>query len=295
MAIHNETALNGIMSDVVLDNGLVTDAPSIIARKKRKQRETNNTRSTSGARTAKQIAADERKEDRRRKAELKQIEKEEKRWEAETQQNETDDRFTSSALIRAIKVSFGRISFDPCWHKASVVEPEAYLDVRRGDNGLRDAWAGNLVFVNPPWSAADKWLRRAYDQWSRGNACTVVCLVPAKTDTRFFHSTLVTEADLYFMAGRPIFSKEDGTSEGRRSRRCLSSSALRISRSGDFLKLLKERGGQCASALRVRSRKPLANLQKRAVVVACFLVPVAMVSGGSLFAIHPSRWGNARA
>jgi hypothetical protein len=47
-----------------------------------------------------------------------------------------------------------------------------------------------------------------------GNVRTVVCFVPAKTDTKFFHSTLIKEADLYFIEGRPCFFKKDGTSEG---------------------------------------------------------------------------------
>ncbi len=165
------------------------------------------------ARTEKQISADQRKEDRRRKAAMKQKEKEEQQLQAEVKEKETDNRFTSPEFIGAIVDSFGPIDFDPCWHQASAVAPKAWLDVRQGDNGLRDPWFGTLVFVNPPWSAQDKWVRRAYHQWASGNAHTVLCLVPAKTDTRFFHSTLVKQADLYFIEGRPRFSKEDGTSE----------------------------------------------------------------------------------
>lgn len=149
--------------------------------------------------TTKQIMAGQAKDEMRRKAEV--------------ELKETDSRFTSPNLIRAIEYSFGAIDFDPCWHEASAVTPKAYLDVRQGHNGLRDEWSGGIVFVNPPWSAQDKWLRRAHDQWSKGNAQTVICLVPAKTDTKFFHQTLIKEADLYFMEGRQRFSKEDGTSE----------------------------------------------------------------------------------
>ena len=162
----------------------------------------------------KQIAGDQKKEERRHKAEVKQKEADERLRQREIKQNETDNRFTSPELIRAIEDSFGKIDFDPCWHKMSAVRPKAYLDVRQGHNGLRDAWFGGVAFVNPPWSAQDKFVRRAHNEWLSGNVQTVVCLVPAKTDTVFFHQTLIKDADIYFIAGRPRFFKEDGTSEG---------------------------------------------------------------------------------
>ncbi len=127
---------------------------------------------------------------------------------------ESDNRFTSPILIKAVEASFGKITFDPCWHPASSVRPKRYFDARRGDDGLRDPWSGRLAFVNPPWSAQKKWIERAYDQWRRGKVRTVMCLVPAKTDTKFFHDVLIEEADVYFLQGRPRFFKADGTSAG---------------------------------------------------------------------------------
>ncbi len=126
---------------------------------------------------------------------------------------ESDNRFTSPPLIAAIEYGFGKVDFDPCWHPASAVRPRAYLDVRRGDDGLCDAWSGRLAFVNPPWSNQKKWIERAHDQWSSGKVETIVCLVPAKTDTRLFHEVLSKDADVYFIEGRPRFFKEDGSSE----------------------------------------------------------------------------------
>lgn len=126
---------------------------------------------------------------------------------------ESDNRFTSPAFIQAIETSFGQIDFDPCWHEASSVAPATYLDVRQGDDGLRDAWSGRVAFVNPPWSAQQKWIERAHDQWRKGNVRTVVCFVPAKTDTKFFHDVLAKDADVYFIKGRPRFFKANETSE----------------------------------------------------------------------------------
>ncbi|MGI4732589.1 MAG: DNA N-6-adenine-methyltransferase [Janthinobacterium lividum] len=152
------------------------------------------------ARTAKQMAAEQEKAARL--------------LVRETEQNESGDRFTSLRLIRAIEESFGKISVDPCWHEASAVRPDHYLDVRQGHNGLRDHRSGRLVFVSPPWSNQGAWIKRAFDQWLKGNVGIIICLVPAATDARFFHKILAKHADVYFVEGRPHFSKTDGSSEG---------------------------------------------------------------------------------
>lgn len=124
---------------------------------------------------------------------------------------ESDDRFTHPLVINAVEESFGLIDFDPCWHPASAVRPVAYLDFRKGQDGLRDPWQGRVALVNPPWSAAKKFLERSYDQWKKGNVQTVICLIPSNTDTTFFHTVLKAEADVYFVMGRMRFFKEDGS------------------------------------------------------------------------------------
>lgn len=127
---------------------------------------------------------------------------------------ESDDRFTPPVLVDAMEDSFGRISLDPCWHEASAVRPEAYFDVRRGQDGLALEWFGRVAVVNPPWSNQDEWVRRGYDQWAKGNVDKVLLLVPAAVSAVFFHEVLAGVADVFFIRGRPRFSKVDGTSEG---------------------------------------------------------------------------------
>jgi hypothetical protein len=121
----------------------------------------------------------------------------------------SDNRFTPPEFIDAVEKSFGKIDFDPCWHEQSFVRPVDHFDVRRGDDGLRDDWSGDVVFVNPPWSAQDKWIKRAYEQWKMGKVTTVICLVPAATSANVFHDLLPGEADIYFLKGRPRFWKEE--------------------------------------------------------------------------------------
>ncbi len=178
------------------DSTSTTDAPSI---EHTKRRDVKEARSGLTVKDAKRQAA-EKQRDARRLA-------------AETKQNESDDRFTAPEFIQAVEESFGKINFDPCWHEASAVRPERYLDVRQGHNGLRMDWSGPLAFVNPPWSAQDKWVKRAHDEWRKGNVRTVLCLVPAAISTAFFHSTLAKDANVFLIDGRPRFFKKDSTSE----------------------------------------------------------------------------------
>lgn len=53
-------------------------------------------------------------------------------------------------------------------------------------DGLKQYWLGTC-WMNPPYGRQiGKWVEKAYVESLCGN--TVVCLLPARTDTRWFHS-----------------------------------------------------------------------------------------------------------
>jgi phage N-6-adenine-methyltransferase len=63
----------------------------------------------------------------------------------------------------------------------------------REDDALTRSWypgQGFSVWLNPPYSRCRDFIAKAYRESRKpdGEACTVVCLVPARTDTRWFHS-----------------------------------------------------------------------------------------------------------
>jgi transcriptional regulator with XRE-family HTH domain len=121
-----------------------------------------------------------------------------------------DSRFTPADFMEAIYSAFGQVDLDPCGHPLSPVIARRRIIVDEGGDGLADDWSGQLVFVNPPFSALLRWLRRAHDQWSKGNVETVVCLVPVRTDSSWFHTTLSTAADIYLLEGRVRFLNSSG-------------------------------------------------------------------------------------
>ena len=135
-----------------------------------------------------------------------------KYW-AKDEKGERDSRFTPRGFMEPIYRAFGDVDLDPCGHVLSPVVAARRILASEGGDGLSEDWSGRLVFMNPPFSAALQWLRRAYDQWSTGHVETVVCLVPARTDSAFFHEVLSVEADIYFLQGRVKFLSPAGKAQ----------------------------------------------------------------------------------
>jgi phage N-6-adenine-methyltransferase len=70
-------------------------------------------------------------------------------------------------------------------------------------DGLAQDWGSATCWMNPPYGRAIKqWMRKAYEA-SLGGA-TVVCLVPARTDTAWWHDYAV-RGEIRFIRGRLKF------------------------------------------------------------------------------------------
>lgn len=69
-------------------------------------------------------------------------------------------------------------------------------------DGLKQEWSG-ICWMNPPYGRGiGKWMRKAYE--SSGNGTIVVCLVPARTDTRWWHDYAM-KGQIEFIKGRLKF------------------------------------------------------------------------------------------
>lgn len=101
---------------------------------------------------------------------------------------------------------------DPC---ATVENAKCMHFYTKEDDGLSKPWhIYRSVFVNPPYGkrVVDKWVKKAFDEALMG--CTVVCLLPARTDTRWFHEYIWNEkehrprngVELRFLKGRIKFN-----------------------------------------------------------------------------------------
>ena len=71
------------------------------------------------------------------------------------------------------------------------------------DDGLKQDWQG-VCWCNPPYGREiPKWIEKAYTS-SVENKATVVCLVPARVDTRWWHDYCV-KGEMFFIKGRLKF------------------------------------------------------------------------------------------
>ncbi|MCH4365383.1 phage N-6-adenine-methyltransferase [Staphylococcus haemolyticus] len=73
------------------------------------------------------------------------------------------------------------------------------------DDGLSKDWSNDVVFMNPPYGRGiKKWIKKAYEESLNG--ATVVCLIPARTDTTYWHDFIFDKADdIKFLKGRLKF------------------------------------------------------------------------------------------
>ena len=69
-------------------------------------------------------------------------------------------------------------------------------------NGLEQEWTG-ICWMNPPYGRAiGDWMKKAYE--SSLNGATVVCLVPARTDTKWWHDYAM-KGEIRLVKGRLKF------------------------------------------------------------------------------------------
>lgn len=91
-------------------------------------------------------------------------------------------------------------TLDPC-ATAKNAKCDRYFSQRQ--DGLKQPWHPHTVFMNPPYGRAiGHWIKKAYEESQKG--CTVVCLLPARTDTRWFHD-YCRKGKIRFIRGRLKF------------------------------------------------------------------------------------------
>ena len=89
-------------------------------------------------------------------------------------------------------------NLDPC-AVAENAKCERYFTPEQ--DGLAQDWGGATVFCNPPFSQMARWVRKCYEE-SLKPGTKVVMLIPARTDTRYFHDWIYHKAELRFIRGR---------------------------------------------------------------------------------------------
>ena len=75
-------------------------------------------------------------------------------------------------------------------------------------DGLKQNWKGHTVYCNPPYSNNKAWVKKCYEQ-NLINNITIVLLIPARTDTAYFHDYIYNNKNctIRFIRGRLKFSE----------------------------------------------------------------------------------------
>lgn len=117
---------------------------------------------------------------------------------------EQDTWLTPPDMLKCL----GKFDLDPCcppkmpWKTAKKM-------IHEPQNGLVANWAGR-VWCNPPYSKPAPWVEKMA---AHGNG---IILLPANIDTKYGQLALLSGSAVFFVAGRLLFHREDGSlSSGR--------------------------------------------------------------------------------
>ena len=76
------------------------------------------------------------------------------------------------------------------------------------EDGLKQNWTGTC-WLNPPYgdksSKMVDWIKKAYLDTQNNSDLTVVMLIPARTNTKWFHEYCMKSYEIKFICGRPKF------------------------------------------------------------------------------------------
>lgn len=102
----------------------------------------------------------------------------------------SDHWFTPPDFYAALHGEFG-FTFDPC-------------PLMSEESGLLVPWTGR-VFCNPPYSKIGEFVRKGLWHLHTKDCELVVYLIPARTDTAWFHDFIYGKAEIRFVRGRLKF------------------------------------------------------------------------------------------
>ena len=96
-------------------------------------------------------------------------------------------------------------NLDPC---ATDVNHKCADYYTKEDDGLSKDWGGRRVFCNPTYGREiGKWVKKCYEESQKPDTLAVM-LIPARTDTAYFHDFIYGKArEIRFVRGRLHFNE----------------------------------------------------------------------------------------
>ncbi|WP_454055613.1 DNA N-6-adenine-methyltransferase [Clostridium sp. Marseille-Q7071] len=118
--------------------------------------------------------------------------------------SKTDMWSTPQEFFNKLNEEF-KFNLDPCSTHENAKCKKHFTIV---EDGLKQDWKGKTVFCNPLYGREIKdWVKKCYEESLKPNT-TVVMLIPARTDTIYFHEYIYKKAkEIRFIKGRLKFGE----------------------------------------------------------------------------------------
>ena len=115
--------------------------------------------------------------------------------------SDSDEWETPQSIFEPLNEKY-RFTLDPC---STDVNAKCEKHYTVADDGLSKSWAGERVFVNPPYGRKiAAWVDKCHKE---SEHAIVIALLPARTDTAWFHNHVYGKAQVRFLRGRVKFER----------------------------------------------------------------------------------------
>lgn len=113
---------------------------------------------------------------------------------------------TPQELFNRLNKEFN-FTLDVCASEENAKCPKYYT---KEEDALKQEWGG-VIWMNPPYGRRiGNWVKKAKETARQGKA-TVVCLLPARTDTAWWHDYVMKANEIRLIRGRLKFGDGKGS------------------------------------------------------------------------------------
>lgn len=117
----------------------------------------------------------------------------------------TEEWGTPQELFNELNEEF-HFTLDPCSTDENAKCEKHYT---KEQDGLKQDWTGETVYCNPPYGKEiTGWVQKCYEHFVGGG--TAVMLIPARTDTKWFHDWVWGKSEIRFIRGRLKYNDGKG-------------------------------------------------------------------------------------
>lgn len=129
--------------------------------------------------------------------------------------NNSDEHYTPKEIVDAVLECFGgKIDLDPCSNSRESPNVPAINHFTKTDDGLKQDWRSQAVYVNPPYSQVRLWVQKGIQEYLDGRADEIILLVKADTTTKWFKLIWDLAPVVCFVDHRLCFLNESNNGNG---------------------------------------------------------------------------------